>query len=253
MVSNMSDEILNISNREQHLGAICPALFVAIANQQPLSTQNVLLSALSEMYNACQQAEPSALNRAISFKLTEQSVDEIVHRIEKYLADNCPSFKPLKQSISYLLDELICNMQQHAKAEFGLAYVSYNTDTKTIDIALADNGITIYGSYVNTNKYLNIIGESDAQALGLAQEGYSTKDLPDAENRGYGLSSNIKMVTEGLHGEFAIISGNAMSLFTSKKKKLLSLPDQIEWNGTAVIARIPIEIPQTYNFYNYIA
>ncbi len=249
----MSDEILNISNKELHLGAICPALFVAIANKQPLSTKNALLSALFEMYNACQQTESLRLNRSISFKLAEQSVDETVHYIEKNLADNCPSIKHLAQSISYLLDELICNMQQHAKAEFGLAYVSYNTDTKTIDIALADNGITIYGSYVNTNKYLNIIGESDARALGLAQEGYSTKDLPDAENRGYGLSSNIKMVTEGLGGEFAIISGNAMSLFTSEKKKLLSLPNQIEWNGTAVIARIPIEIPQTYNFYNYIA
>ncbi len=98
-------------------------------------------------------------------------MDNAVHSLEQQLLNECPSpsTKPLKQSISYLLDELICNIQQHAHANFGIAY-TYNADLQTVDIALADNGITIYGSYVRADKYLDLIGESDAEALDLAQE-----------------------------------------------------------------------------------
>ena len=61
------------------------------------------------------------------------------------------------------------------------------------------------------------------------------------------------MVSEGLQGEFVIVSGRAMSIFTPSSFKLLALPDNIEWNGTLIVARIPINIPTTYNFYNYIS
>lgn len=249
----MITDIVDISANEPHLSSICTAMLFAIAKQQSPTMQNVLLATLLDMYQACQQGTIPQSNQLLSFELTEQTIDNAVHSLEQKLLDECPSATPLKQSISYLLDELICNIQQHAHADFGIAYISYNTDLQTIDIALADNGITIYGSYVKADKYLDLIGESDAEALGLAQEGYSTKDLPNAENRGYGISSNIKMVSEGLQGELVIISGGAMSLFTPNNNKLLSLPNGIEWNGTLIVARIPVNIPVTYNFYNYIS
>lgn len=33
------------------------------------------------------------------------------------------------------------------------------------------------------------IGDNEAEALKFANEGYSTKNLPEAENRGFGISS----------------------------------------------------------------
>lgn len=135
----------------------------------------MLLATLLDMYRACQQGTIPQSNRLLSFNLTELSMDNAVHSLEQKLLNECPSAGSLKQSTSYLLDELICNIQQHAHANFGIAYILYNADLQTIDIALADNGITIYGSYVKADKYLDLIRESDAEALGLAQDGYSTK------------------------------------------------------------------------------
>ena len=87
----------------------------------------------------------------------------------------------------------------------------------------------------------------------LAQEGYSTKDRPNAENRGYGISTSLKMVVKGLKGHFAILSGNALLINSAlKAKEIFELPDKIEWNGTMIVIRIPIPNPNNFNFYDYI-
>ena len=38
--------------------------------------------------------------------------------------------------------------------------------------------MTIYSSYVAAQKHLDRLGDSDAEALNLAQNGYSVKNLP---------------------------------------------------------------------------
>lgn len=162
----MDTNTIDISANEPHLSSICTAMLLAIAKQQSPTTQNVLLATLLDMYRACQQGTIPQSNRLLSFNLTELSMDNAVHSLEQKLLNECPSAGSLKQSTSYLLDELICNIQQHAHANFGIAYILYNADLQTIDIALADNGITIYGSYVKADKYLDLIRESDAEALG---------------------------------------------------------------------------------------
>lgn len=115
---------------------------------------------------------------------------------------------------------------------------------------MADGGISIYGSYINANKFIDDINNSDVLAIKIAKEGYSTKDRPEAENRGYGLSSNIKMITQGLKGNLAIMSGNA--LYVSSVNKLVELPQQLDWKGTLVLATIPVDMPPFFNFYDYI-
>ena len=155
--------------------------------------------------------------------------------------------------LTYLLDELICNIQQHAQADKGYAYLMYNKAAKTIEILIADFGITIYGSYVAAQKHLDKLGDSDAEALNLAQNGYSVKNLPDTENRGYGISSNMKMVVEGLHGEFAVLSGNALMLQVPNKRAILALPSEIDFKGTMIMVRIPAHVPDGFNIYNYMS
>jgi hypothetical protein len=97
-----------------------------------------------------------------------------------------------------------------------------------------------------------LIGNSDAAAIGLAQNGYSTKNLPNAENRGYGISSNIQMVVKGLHGELAIMSGNALLAYVNGTVKLLSLPKEVDFQGTMIVVRIPSVIAENFNLYDFI-
>ena len=63
--------------------------------------------------------------------------------------------KSLNMSLTYLFDELICNIQQHAQADKGYAYLMYNKAAKAIEMLIADFGITIYGSYVAAQKHLD--------------------------------------------------------------------------------------------------
>lgn len=163
-------------------------------------------------------------------------------------------YNKLNLQISYLLDELICNIQQHSMARIGLLSVYYDAnENKSIDICIADDGIGIFGSYVNCSKYLDLLENGDADAICLAREGYSTKNLPETENRGYGISSNAKWIVDGLDGEFSIISGKALYIENRSGIHIFSLPENIEWPGTMISVRIPVYVPETFNIYNYIS
>ena len=54
--------------------------------------------------------------------------------------------------------------------------------------------------------------ESDLEAIQAANRGISTKNLPNAENRGYGIITSKKMLIDGLGGSFIMMSGNARNL-----------------------------------------
>lgn len=216
-----------------------------------ISTEEVQSGDLTDvLYSICRNRPFEGL---CSFGLDEASSVRAMSLVEEQLRNSCPTYQQISQSVSYLLDELICNMQQHSQVSEGQLYAHYDPEQQNIDIVLADYGISIYGSYVRAQKYLDLIGNSDAEALGLAKDGYSTKNLPETENRGYGISSNTKMVTRGLHGEFAIYSGNALFLQTANETKLLELPEQLDMRGTLVVVRIPAQVPDNYNFYEYIS
>ena len=190
----------------------------------------------------------------ISFELDDDSTANVIAQLKEHLQPYVPELlKSLNMPLTYLLDELICNIQQHAQADKGYAYLMYNKAAKTIEILIADFGITIYGSYVAAQKHLDKLGYSDAEALNLAQNGYSVKNLPETENRGYGISSNMKMVVDGLKGEFAVLSGSALLLQMANNRKILALPPEIDFKGTMIMVRIPAEVPDGFNLYDYMS
>ncbi len=190
----------------------------------------------------------------VPFALDDEAAAHIISLLKEPLKQSCPElFKSLNMPLTYLLDELICNIQQHAQTDKGYAYLKYNEATQNIEIIIADFGITIYGSYVAAQKHLDKLGDSDADALNLAQKGYSVKNLPNTENRGYGISSNIKMVVNGLCGEFAVLSGNALLLQKTNNHKVLALPTEIDFKGTMIMVCIPAQVPDSFNMYNYMS
>ena len=179
-----------------------------------------------------------------------KSVEHDMHMFEMKI-QSLHACTHLRSALSYFISELICNVEQHAGVDVGYGLSIYDDDRRCLIVGIADGGVSIYGSYVRSQKYLNEVGDSDAQALYLAQNGYSTKNRPGAENRGYGISSNSKMIVEGLGGAFAILSGNALFYHTSEGKRIYDLPDDVVWPGTLVLAEIPVEAKE-FNIYNYI-
>lgn len=153
---------------------------------------------------------------------------------------------------SYIISELVCNIEQHANVEFGYGMMYYCQEKKMLTLAIADGGISIYGSFIKNGKYIENVGNSDSKALYLAQNGFSTKNLPDAENRGYGISTSSRLIVEGLNGEFAILSGNALFLRNTNEKFIVELPDDVLWPGTMVIMNIPLDYKKI-NIYEYIS
>ena len=82
----------------------------------------------------------------------------------------------------------------------------------------------------------------------------TTKDLPNAENRGYGISTSKNMLVNGLGGEFFMLSGNAFHRFDEASGvKYVNLPDPIRWNGTVVLMKIPITVREGFRYMDYIS
>lgn len=155
--------------------------------------------------------------------------------------------------LSYILGELICNIAQHAEVNDVFFYSEYTASDDSINICIADNGIGIFGSYVKANKYLAEVGDNDADALKIANEGYSTKNLPAAENRGFGISTSRNMLVKGLHGGFYMMSGSALQISEfGKPDKFLELPTNVEWQGTLIFLRIPCKAQPNFVYTDYL-
>jgi len=84
-----------------------------------------------------------------------------------------------------------------------------------------------------------------------ANLGVSTKNLPDAENRGYGIITSKKMLVDGLYGNFVMLSGNALFLKSKSINQFSELPDIATWKGTIIAMRIPY-INETFNYINFV-
>ncbi len=179
--------------------------------------------------------------------------DKIESRIQHLIEIQSKATGSAKMPLTYLFSELITNIVEHSQSKYGYIYSQYLKKERCVDICIADEGITIFGSYIRANKFIDDIQSNPAIALQLAVGGHSTKDLPDTENRGYGISTSIRMLVEGLHGSFFILSGGAFYRHDATGATTVKLPESIEWNGTIILLRIPIgNIPQDFDYYKYI-
>ncbi len=259
---------VDITTNNIHISAVISSLLNVMQQTESTSDTSVvwkmdsncggLFSALLKLYKAsCGKkiiaSRIDCFSGLIEFSIAEKDANKIVSQIEDSLSGKDIRVKSLKVAISYLFDELICNIQQHAQVATGFVFADYNKECDCLDICIADQGVTIYGSYVQSGKYLDYIGDNAAEALNMAKDGYSTKNRPDAENRGYGISSNVKMITEGLKGTFAMLSGNALMINLRGNMQVASLPVDVEWPGTCIIIRIPLEGSYNFNLYDYIS
>ena len=159
----------------------------------------------------------------------------------------------LVASLQYFFSELIDNVVEHSKSEKVFLFSQYLPKEGAVDVCIADNGIGIYSSYIDRAKFIEEIGNDEAKALKMANEGLSTKDRPGAESRGYGISTTKRALVHGIGGSFFMLSGSAFHRsYPGEEEKYVNLPKSINWQGTIILMRIPTNIPKKFNLYNYI-
>lgn len=180
------------------------------------------------------------------------SDDGMQHYLQNIIQSQA-DIQGLSTPLAYIFGELICNVAQHSERDEVYFSSHYVNGGDELDVCIADKGIGIYSSYVRANKYLSQIGDNDAVALRLANEGYSAKNLPNAENRGFGISTSKRMLVDGLGGCFYVMSGNALQLSCADAAdRYLELPDNVEWQGTMIFLRIPCRVRDGFNYIDYL-
>jgi len=172
-----------------------------------------------------------------STKLIEKESGEIFNVIKK----NFPI--GLINGVFYLVGEMVDNMDQHSKFTQGSVMVQFYNKKGYVDIAILDNGITIPGAYEKNDLEF----KNDADALNKALSGISTK--VGELSRGKGLGTSKKLVTEGLKGDFYILSRKGLYWAEGGKtgSKLLEKP----LNGTLICMRFKAP-GKDLNIYPYI-
>ena len=211
-----------------------------------LVTEDMDLEAILEPYI------PRSYIPVCKFELCKSNVDALQSVLQRIICKQSKADSRIMTPLSYLLGELVDNMNEHSKGNYGYIFAQYLKKEGCIDLVIADDGITIFSSYVRSGKYLNEINGDEAVALKLATEGKSTKNLPDTENRGYGISSSKEMLVDGLHGSFFILSGGAFYRHDEKGPQTVKLPPTIYWNGTVILMRIPVRVPVDFDYSKYV-
>ena len=187
----------------------------------------------------------------ISFPATKNNDDKkdaILATVETIICRQSGLSPNVAIGVKYMLGEYVDNIIQHANSERGYIFAQSFPQNGYLDICIADSGITLLGSY---KTLVDNEIETDLEAIQAANRGISTKILPNAENRGYGIITSKKMLVEGLDGSFIMMSGDALHLYNSESRKFIEMPEGIRWNGTIIALRIPY-VNKDFQYINYI-
>lgn len=159
----------------------------------------------------------------------------------------------IRTALSYLTGEITDNILEHSQSPNVYLFSQYLPKEKAICLLIADEGVTLNGSYRSSEQYFDRPKpKDDLEALQWANLGRSTKNRPEAENRGYGINTTKRMLVNGLHGAYFMMSGNAFHRYESNKEVYISLPEAIKWSGTIVLMKIPVEAPTDFEYEQYI-
>ena len=148
----------------------------------------------------------------------------------------------------YMIDETLDNITEHSESDRGYIFAQAYPTKGFLDVCIADRGVSLLGSYekLPDNEIL-----SDMEAIKAANRGLSSKNLPDAENRGFGIRTSKQMLIHGLGGQYLMISGCSLYLKSCNLDTFYSMPHGLRWNGTIVALRIPYH-SASFNYINYI-
>lgn len=147
-----------------------------------------------------------------------------------------------KDAIFYPILELVNNIFEHSKKDYGFIFGQIYHKKKYLDLCILDRGRGLVQSY-EQEKGIKI---NNREAIAKAMSGDSTK----GKERGYGIKTAKKTVCEGFKGEFLILSGDACLVSKGKEDQLFILPD-FNWQGVILAYRIPFP-KSAIDIYQYL-
>lgn len=150
--------------------------------------------------------------------------------------------------LKYMIEETLDNITEHSEAKRGWLFAQSYQQKGYLDLCIADNGVTLLGSYQRLPD--NEIS-GDLEAIKAANQRISSKNLPDSENRGYGIYTSKRMLVDGLKGQYLMISGGCLYYKTAEYNSIYTLPVGYRWDGTIIALRVPY-INGGFNYVNYI-
>lgn len=174
--------------------------------------------------------------------------EEILSVVENLIIRQLGIQSNVAVGLKYMVDETIDNITEHSESNRGYICAQAYPKKGYLDICIADKGITLLGSYTKLSDNEIV---TDIEAVRAANRCLSSKNLPDAENRGYGIYTSKRMLIEGLGGQYMIMSGGAGYMYSRTIDESIELPKGLRWNGTIVAFRIPYVSPD-FNYINFI-
>lgn len=150
--------------------------------------------------------------------------------------------------LKYMIDETLDNITEHSESDRGYIFAQAYPTKGFLDVCIADRGISLLGSYMKLPDNEMV---SDLEAIKAANRGLSSKNLPDAENRGFGIKTSKQMLIQGLGGQYLMISGSSLYIKSRNLDSFYVMPNGLRWNGTIVALRIPYH-SETFNYIDYI-
>lgn len=174
------------------------------------------------------------------------NVDQVIGSYIRMVLDNFFSNglqNGLVNVVGYFLSEMASNLREHSQSANSWIMSQYWDQSSDCEICLLDNGIGLAGAY----RKANIQVASDNDAILNAIMGLSAK----GKERGYGISTNIRLFTESeLRGTFLIISGSAGYVRTYGMPPKLFQLDNLAWNGTIIMVKFK-RPNQQVNIYDF--
>lgn len=187
------------------------------------------------------------------FQPKERSASKAQELVQATVVQQIHASPKFHEVLSLLLSELVDNITEHSGSDYGFMFCQTMQRSKMLYVFICDIGKSIYSSYALDERYADMLTNLESSALELALQGKSTKDRPEAENRGYGISKSRKVIVEGLKGEFLLLSGGAFFRHDANGETMVDLPGDIRWNGTMALLKIPTIEPAGFDIYNYIS
>lgn len=165
----------------------------------------------------------------------EDAVEIVGSKLYDLLSSHLPDQPSgVIEGIRVTIAEIIDNVDQHSLCDHGTLLVQYYPHKDSLDICVADNGVSIPGTYDRHD----IDYEDDFDALQKALSGISTKE-DFGHERGYGLRTATKIVCEGLNGTILLSSGEA-SLLKKRGNEPSRVLKNYSWPGTVFVARLKL-------------
>lgn len=181
----------------------------------------------------------------------DKTIDSITAALQRIIQRQSNLPARFTSALSYLLSEITANIHDHYRSPYGYMFSRYLEREGYINICIIDNGISIAGSFQNSDKYSEEQLGNEGEILNMALSHCSTKNLPHQENRGFGLPTTKKMLAEGMKGSFLIVSGNASHRHDQHREQTAELREGLGWDGTFVLLKIPVTLPENFNYLYY--